>query len=135
MCENFFNNVEEISHLKALSETIPGLEMKCPVWWDFKCAIQFTYRLDDLEYYFILTPILQNEEVIHYLLFDKVSLLNKDFIAHGTYENFPFGDYYKLDGGLFFPKEISYEDAIHCIQNIDMEDAYDPSKKFWMNSL
>jgi hypothetical protein len=133
MEKEFFCNVEEIKQLKALCDNISGLEMNYPVYFDCYYSIQFIYHENDLEYTFIVAPIISisNEKVRHYRLYDKESLLRKDLIAYGDRDNFPFAEYYLLDGGLFFPKEVTYDEVVKAMLNIDMEDAYDPNKIFW----
>jgi len=133
MEKEFFCNVEEIKQLKALTDTISGLEMNYPVYFDFLFSIEFIYHENDLEYTFIVAPIISisNEKVRHYRLYDKESLLRKDLIAYGDRDNFPFAEYYLLDGGLFVPKKVSYIEVVKAMLNIDMEDAYDPNKIFW----
>lgn len=132
MEEEFFCNAEEIVRLKNLSLTIPGLEMNHPVWYDFDFSIVFIYHKNDLEYIFYVTPVFSQGNIINYKLYDKVSLLIKDLIASDDRDNFPSSDYNKLDGGLFFPKEVSYDEVVKAMLNIDMADAYDPNKKFWV---
>ena len=133
MEKEFFCNVEEIKQLKALCDTISGLEMNYPVYFDCYYSIQFIYHENDLEYTFIVAPIISisNEKVRHYRLYDKVSLLKKDLIAYGDGANFPFEEYNLLDGGLFVPIKVSYDEVVKAMLNIDMEDAYDPNKIFW----
>ena len=83
MEKEFFCNVEEIKQLKALCDTISGLEMNYPVYFDCYYSIQFIYHENDLEYTFIVAPILSisNGKVRHYRLYDKESLLRKDLIV------------------------------------------------------
>ena len=133
MEKEFFCNVEEIKQLEALCETISGLEMNYPVYFDCYYSIQFIYHENDLEYTFIVAPIISisNEKVRHYRLYDKESLLRKDLIAYGDGDNFPYAEYNLLDGGLFVPKKVSYDEVVKAMLNIDMEDAYDPNKIFW----
>jgi hypothetical protein len=134
MEKEFFCNVEEIKQLEALCETISGLEMNYPVYFDFYFSIEFIYHENDLEYIFIVAPIISKGKVRHYRLYDKVSLLNKDLIAYGDRANFPYVGYNLLDGGLFVPKKVSYDEVVKAMLNIDMEDAYDPNKIFWKKS-
>ncbi len=140
MEKEYFCNVEEIKQLKALCDTISGLEMNYPVYFDCYYSIQFIYHENDLEYTFIVAPIIgisngkvrhYNGKVRHYRLYDKESLLRKDLIAYGDGDNFPYAEYYLLDGGLFVPKKVSYDEVVKAMLNIDMEDAYDPNKIFW----
>lgn len=125
-----FNEIEEIVRLIDLSKSIPGLECKCMVKFDKNESIHFFYRENDLEYFFFVTPIFRKGKVHHYRLFDKVSLLIKESLAYGTYDNFPFRKYFDLDGGLLNPKEVSYDEVAKAILNIDMGDAYYPQKNF-----
>jgi hypothetical protein len=126
-----FSEIEEIVQLIDLSKSIPGLECKYPVNFNTDKSIQFAYRENDLEYLFFVTPIIRNGKFRHYRLYDKVSLYVKELIKHGTYDDFSHRKYFELDGGLFFPKEVSYDEVVKAILNIDMGDAYDPQKKFW----
>ena len=135
MEKEFFCNVEEIKQLETLCETISGLEMNYPVYFDCYYSIEFIYHENDLEYIFIVAPIISKGKVCHYRLYDKVSLCIKKLVEHGTYDNFPHDKYFKLDGGLFFPKEVSYDEVVKAMLNIDMKDAYDPNKKFWKKAL
>jgi len=131
MCQNLFNDIVEVNQLIAFRETIPGLEIESPIYFDNKCSIKFTYRKDKMEYYFVLTPIIENSNVISYLMYDKLSLLNRDLIEFGPEGNFPYFDYFTMEGGLLQPKEITYNEALYFIQNIEMLEAYDQSRIFW----
>jgi hypothetical protein len=126
-----FSDFEEIMQLIKLAEIIPGFECNYPVNVELYHSIEFIYRENNKEYLFFVTPMIYKNQVSYYKLYDKMSLLNKDLIAHGTYDNFPHDKYFKLDGGLFFPKEISYDEVVKAMLNIDMGDSYDPQKKFW----
>ncbi len=130
-----FSDFEEIKQLINLTEVIPGLECNYPVNFDLGQSIEFTYHENGLEYMIFVTPKFCKKKVCHYKLYDKVSAITKELIAKGSFENSSLLEFFVLEGSLFQPQKATYDEVVSAISNIDMNDAYDPSKKFWINNL
>lgn len=113
------------------AEEIPGLECNYPVNFDLGQSIEFIYHENGLEYSIIATPIICNNKVCHYKLFDKISAISKELIAKGSFENSSLLEILVLEGSYCQPKKATYDEVVKAISNIDMNDAYDPSQKFW----
>jgi hypothetical protein len=126
-----FYEFEELKKLIKLAETIPGLECNYPINVEMYESFEFKYREDNMEYLLYVTPIFDKNQVIHYMLFDKVSLFCKDLLEFGKFEKFPFYDYFEVEGTMFLPKKVTYDGVTNAILNIDMNEAYDYTKKFW----
>jgi hypothetical protein len=52
-------------------------------------------------------------------------------IEKGSFENSSLLEFFVLEGSLFQPKKATYDEVVSAILNIDLNDAYDPQKKFW----
>ena len=126
-----FNEFKELKKLISLTKTIPGLECNYPVNVELYESFEFKYREDNMEYLLYVTPIFDDNQVSHYMLFDKVSLFCKDLLEFGKFEKFPFYDYFEVEGTMFLPKKVNYDDVAKAILNIDMSESYDYKKKFW----
>lgn len=129
--KNYFKKSKQITQLKELIETIDELEMKFPIRFNCEVGIQFTYQKNDLEYIFIIVPIKEKGKDIQFKLYDKLSLICKSLISFGPDGDFPYNEYFHLEGSIMFPKIISFDEVILAVQNIDLADAYQISKKFW----
>ncbi len=126
-----FYEFEELKKLIKLAETIPGSECNYPINVELYESFEFKYREDNMEYLLYVTPIFDKNQVINYMLFDKVSLFCKDLLEFGKFEKFPFYDYFEVEGTMFLPKKVTYDGVTNAILNIDMNEAYDYTKKFW----
>ena len=126
-----FNEIEEIVQLIKFAETIPGLECNYPVNFGLGQSIEFVYHENGLEYLIFVTPKFCKNKLCHYKLYDKVSAITKELIEKGSFENSSLLEFFVLEGLLFQPKKATHNEVVSAILNIDLNDAYDPQKKFW----